>query len=162
MASLWGALETAEGCWDHVRSGCLLLLLNLICVAMLGGAYYYGRTSWVLSSGGAKAGGKVVALKESPATHDSGVTYYPVIEYEVAGRSYTFTPSNSSNPPAYAVGERVALLYDPSDPGRARVDSWWELWLMPLALGGAAAVVAVVVNGLALRSAMRGQPFGDD
>lgn len=161
MESLWRALQPAEGCWNHFKSGCLLLLLNLTWVAMLGAAYYYGRTSWALSSGGAAAAGKVVALKESPATQDSGVTYAPVIEYKVAGRSYTYTSPNSSHPPAYTVGERVTLLYDPADPGRARVDSWWELWLMPALLGGAALVIAVVVNGLAFRAAVRGRRFGE-
>jgi hypothetical protein len=128
---------------------------------MLGAAYYYGRTSWTLSRGGSTVGGTVVALKESPATQDSGVTYAPVIGYEVGGRAYTFTSGNSSDPPAYRVGERVEVLYDPGDPTRARIDSWWELWLMPVVLGGAAVVVAVVVNGMAIRSATRGRRFDE-
>ena len=72
------------------------------------------------------------------------------------GRTYTFTGGNSSDPPAYETGERVSLVCDRADPARARIDSWWELWLMPVVLGGAAAAVALVVNGLAVVSVMRG------
>ncbi|HEX8353512.1 MAG TPA: DUF3592 domain-containing protein [Pyrinomonadaceae bacterium] len=161
MGAVWRAADAAEGCWWHVRSGCLLLLLNLMWVAMLGAAYYYGRTSWALSRGGSTAEGTVVALKVSPATQDSGVTYAPVVRYEVGGRAHTFTSNNSSNPPAYRVGERVAVLYDPGYPTRARIDNWWELWLMPVLLGGAAVIVAVVVNGMAIRFAMRGGHFDE-
>ena len=158
--NLWRALDTAGGCLDHLRSGCVWLLLNLVWIVMLGGAYYYGHTSWALSRSGVSVEGTVIAMKESPATQDSGVTYYPVIRYEVGGQTYTYTSSNSSDPPAYHVGERVWLRYDPADPHRARIDSWYELWLMPVMLGGAALIVAVVVNAVAVVSLMRGvKPF---
>lgn len=153
--NLWRTLDSAAGCLDHLRSGCLWLVLNLVWVVMFGAASYYGHTSWELSRGGVSVEGTVVALKESPATADSGITYYPVITYNVKGQVYTFTSSNSSDPPAYHVGERVRLRYDPADPHRARIDSWYELWLMPTVLGGAALVVAVVVNVMALMSIVR-------
>jgi len=155
MVNLWRSLDTAEGCWERLKSGCLWLLLNLVCIILLSVAYYYGHTSWALSQHGASVDGTVVALHESRATSDSGVTYAPVVRYDVGGRTYTFTSSNSSDPPAYKVGERVALRYDPADPARARIDSWWELWLMPVMLGVSAAVVAVVVNVWAVVSILR-------
>jgi hypothetical protein len=155
MENLWRALDAAGGCLELLRRGCLWLVLNLVCAVMMGVAYYYGHTSWALSRSGASAEGTVVAMKESPATQESGVTYYPVIRYEVGGQTYTFESHNSSDPPAYRVGERVALFYDPADPARARIDSWFELWLMPVALGGAGVIVAVVVNALALVSLLR-------
>lgn len=155
MGKLWRAVDTAEGYWDYLKPGCIWLLLNLMWVAMLGAAYYYGHTSWELTRSGASAVGTVVALKESPATQDSGVTYTPVIRYEVDGRAYTFTSSNSSDPPAYKVSQRVGIIYDPAEPARARVNSWRELWLMPVILGAAALVVAAVVNTFALVSIMR-------
>jgi hypothetical protein len=157
MNNLWRALDTAEGCWDRLTSVFFWLLLNVVWIVMLGAAYYYGQTSWSLTSGGATAEGVVVGLKESGATHDSGVTYAPVIRYEVGGRGYTFESNNSSDPPAYEVGERVELLYDRADPARARINSWFELWLMPVLLGGSALVVAVVVNALAVASVVRGR-----
>jgi hypothetical protein len=160
MENLWRALDTAGGCLAYLRSGCVWLLLNLVWIVMLGAASYYGQTSWALSQSGVSVEGTVIALKESPATQDSGVTYYPVIKYDVGGQTYTFESSNSSDPPAYNVGERVWLRYDPADPHRARIDSWYELWLMPVMLGGAALVVAVVINVLAVMSIMRGfKPF---
>lgn len=155
MANLWGALDAAAGCVERSKSGCLLLLLNLMCVVMLGVACYYGHTSWSLKQDGYSVGGTVVALQESAGSGGSGVTYAPVIRYEAAGRAHTFTSNNSSTPPAYDIGERVLILYDTADPSRARIDSWGELWLMPVALGGAALVVAVVINTMAVVSLLR-------
>jgi len=157
MANLWHFLDTAGGCLERLKSCCLLVLLNLMWVVMLGVAYYYGHTSWSLSQNGSRVGGVVVALEESAGTDGSGVTYSPVIRYEVDGRAHTFTSSNSSDPPAYDIGERVVLLYDPADPERARINSWWELWLMPVVLGGAAIIVAVLINSLMAVSFLRGR-----
>ena len=155
MGKLLRAVAAAQSFRDYLKLGCLGLLLNLMWVLMLGAAYYYGHTSWELSRSGASAVGTVVALKESPATEESGVTYAPVIKYDADGQAYTFTSNNSSDPPAYKIGQKVDIIYDPAQPSRARVNSWGELWLMPLILGAAAAVIAVVVNAFALVSIMR-------
>jgi hypothetical protein len=160
MADLWRVFDTTIGCWERLKSGCLFLWLNLMWMAMLGGAYYYGHTSWSLSRAGTSVSGVVVGLEESPASDRSGVTYSPIIRYEAEGRTHTFTSSNSSYPPAYEIGERVALLYDSADPSRARIDSWWELWLMPVMLGGAALIVAVAINAVMLISYRRGRRTG--
>jgi hypothetical protein len=40
-----------------------------------------------------------------------------------------------SSPPAYEVGERVTILYDPTSPKEAKINSFGELWLWPLLLG---------------------------
>jgi hypothetical protein len=124
-------------------------------MVLMGVAYHYGHGSWSLRREGFSVGGVVVGLKESASTGTSGTTYAPVVRYEVEGQTHTFTSSNSSNPPAYEIGERVVLLYDPADPTRARIDSWWELWLMPLALGAGAIIVAVAVNVLLVVSFLR-------
>jgi hypothetical protein len=160
MANLWRVFDTTIGCWEQLKSSCLFLLLNLIWMAMLGAAWYYGQTSWSLRRDGSPVVGVVVGLEESPASDRSGVTYSPIIRYEVEGRMHTFTSSNSTNPPAYQIGERVALLYDSADPSRARIDSWWELWLMPVMLGGAALIVAVAINAVMIVSYLRGRATG--
>lgn len=145
MANLWRVFDTNVGCRNRLWSACVFLLFTLVWMIMVDAAYDYGRDSWWLKRDGSSVSGVVVALEKSADT-DGGVTYAPVIKYEVDGRTHTFTSSNSSDPPSYEVGERVELLYDAADPSEARIDSWWELWLMPVMLGGAAVIMAVVIN----------------
>jgi hypothetical protein len=44
------------------------------------------------------------------------------------------------------VGERVSLRYDLDNPAQARINSLWDLWLVPCLLGPAALVLAVGIN----------------
>jgi hypothetical protein len=53
----------------------------------------------------------------------------PVVRFETAdGVSHTFRGRVSSNPPAFDVGEQVEVLYDPADPGDARLRGPMQLW----------------------------------
>ena len=63
---------------------------------------------------------------------------YPVVRYVSAsdGRDYVFGENSGSWPPAYAVGERVPVAYDPEHPGDAHIDSWINLFLGPVICGG--------------------------
>lgn len=139
-------INSVDRAWETVKGGCIWVILNLLWIGLALGAYYYGRTSWQLTREGGTVTGSVVGLKESAATQDSGVTYTPIISYEVDGRPYTFTSNVSSDPPAYRVGESVDVLYELHNPSRARVDSWGELWMLPVILGASAVIVAVIVN----------------
>jgi hypothetical protein len=52
-----------------------------------------------------------------PQTRKGSTTYAPVIEFMTANeRVYQHTSKISSNPPAYTVGDRVEILYNPEDP----------------------------------------------
>lgn len=155
MVNLWRAIENTEGCWERLKSFGIWLLLNAVWVVLLWVACDYGDTSWELYRHGESVEATVIALEESRSTEGSGVTYAPVVKYDVGGQTYTFTSSNSSSPPSYEVGERVALRYDPADPAWAQIDSWTELWLLPLILGATAVIVAVVVNLLMFASIRR-------
>lgn len=64
-----------------------------------------------------------------------GSTAAPVVSYEVDGKTYKFTSSTSSRPPAYDVGEGVPVLYDPERPSEGRIDGFMELYMLPLAFG---------------------------
>lgn len=69
--------------------------------------------------------GLVTELREmSNTTNQPGqiraFTYAPVIKYTTKeGQEFTYCSNNSSNPPAYAVGEKVQIYYDPSNPADA-------------------------------------------
>src|SRR5689334_7195694 len=99
---------------DRLKSCCMWVFRNLTWIILIGVAVYYGRGSWELKQRGSTVTGTVVSLREVAATHDAGVTYAPVISYDVQGHTYTYESSNSSDPPAYDVGEKVSLLYRPA------------------------------------------------
>jgi len=60
---------------------------------------------------------------------------YPVVEFAMPGKPpQRVQMSEGSSPPAYAVGEEVTVLYDPQQPGSARIKSFSStllLWLVP-------------------------------
>ncbi len=39
-----------------------------------------------------------------------------------------------SNPPSFAVGDRVKVYYDQKNPTNAMIGTFWEVWFPPLAL----------------------------
>ncbi len=82
----------------------------------------------------APATGQVV--KNEHRSSNGKTTCYPVIAFRTdRGQQIEFT-SNGSGLCAYAVGETVAVLYDPVAPSEANEDSFFGLWLLPLMLGG--------------------------
>ena len=76
-----------------------------------------------------KTTGAVVRLREVPPTENSGITYAPVISFtDAKGNKYEYESKNSSDPPAYEIGEKVAMRYDMKDPDDAFIDTFWGRW----------------------------------
>lgn len=74
--------------------------------------------------------------------------YKPVVVFETAdGQEILFHGSIGSSPPAYVIGERVQVYYQPAEPDGARIGSFSEGWLFAVALlgfGGVFFLVGVV------------------
>jgi hypothetical protein len=71
--------------------------------------------------------GKVVDFHEKRS--DQRFTYAPVVLFETTNKNVIeFISSTSSNPPSYQVGEFVDVLYLPSNPHNAKIDSFFSLW----------------------------------
>lgn len=89
------------------------------------GSYFYSSTQTFLENA-ISVDGVVVQLQK-----DDG-TAHPIIEYvDHIGISRTHYSSMGTNPPAYFVGERVKILYNPSDPKypvNSRIDSTLDVW----------------------------------
>lgn len=60
------------------------------------------------------------------------------------GKTYTVTSATSSNPPEFAEGQTVRVLYNPMNPGTARIDSFEQLWFAPILAGTFGIVLASV------------------
>ena len=115
------------------KLGCAFILLPLAAVILSVVAAWYAYSSWTFYSKGVEAQGTVVRLEEHYSS-DSGTSYSPVYSYTVNGQQYEYESVNSSYPPAHEVGDVVTLLYNPDKPNKARENSFWELWLLPVIL----------------------------
>jgi hypothetical protein len=108
--------------------------------------------------------GTITALLPVPRSsndQNSGntqITYAPQFSFaDASGKTVTVTSRNSSNPPEFEVGESVFILYVPGDPEEARIDSFWQLWALPVILGsvGTSFLCVVLVMALGLRARSR-------
>lgn len=82
------------------------------------------------ASNAKRADGVVVELVWSHSGK-GGSSAAPMVRFEVDGKPFTFRGGVSSRPPSYDVGEKVRVLYDPEDPSNAKIDGFWELYLLP-------------------------------
>ena len=81
--------------------------------------------------------GTVVALTEKHDTDRNSTNYAPVFTFTTEpGRTQSVTSSVATNPPSFAVGDQVRILYRRSDPSGAKIDSFWQLWFWPVFLSG--------------------------
>ncbi len=112
--------------------GCLLSFLSI--VTLIGGVVVFVRQRRNLSTRTPTAG-KVLSLETRSASfsdHTGGMMYYPVIEYKSSsGQVFQFESDFGSMPAAYRVGQQVKVLYDPSNPGKAEIDSATSRYLLP-------------------------------
>jgi hypothetical protein len=61
----------------------------------------------------------------------------PIVRFIVpgAGREVVFRSKVAVWPSPFEAGEAVEVAYDPVDPERAEIASFWTIWLPPAALG---------------------------
>jgi hypothetical protein len=125
-----------------------------------------------------RAEGQVVELLKEPSSSDSAEqgsgaqvdvigddanwVYRPVVRFAAAGgQTITFRSATASRPPAYDVGDRVPVLYDANDPGKAQIDSVWQrLGVLLMFLGFGAVFFVIGATPLGVRAARRWQLRG--
>jgi len=104
----------------------------------------WGWHRYSLYSNGMHAPGTVVELYQSERTTSTSerregrsaveIIYYPVIEfYDNKEAKIRFKGATGSNPPEFEVGAPVKLVYDPTNPYEALVETFDQLWLGPVA-----------------------------
>src|SRR5215469_2979388 len=108
--------------------------------------------------------GVVMENVYQPSSSDNGSSFdYPRVQFQtVDGHSVSFIGDVASFPSAYRVGEPVQVVYDPKQPDRAHIHSFWGIWGFALlfsalgsvfsVLGGLATVALNRVAARALRS----------
>ena len=138
----------------QVRS--LLMVLPFVTAIGLGltgwGAYLVQFHVDLLQRGETSTG-VVVALERGSSASSSGrVALFPVVKFDtVSGQSITFRHRTGSNPPAFAKGDEVPVIYNPGRPERALIAEGFRNWLLP----GLLLVVGLAVSILSLRGFVR-------
>jgi hypothetical protein len=131
------------------KLGCAFVLLPISAIILLGVSIWYAYSSYMFYSKGSEVQGRVVRLEKS-SSEDGGTTYSPVFTYTVDGKQYEYESVNSSNPPTNKVGDIETLLVDLNNPGRARQNNFWELWLLPCILCPVSIFMIILSIGIPL------------
>jgi len=87
--------------------------------------------------------GTVVELHENH-DDDVGVTYAPVFTFVLKnGSTQTITSNAGTNPPAFEVGDKISVRYEPGDPSDAAINSIWQTWAFSVGFGIASVVMTL-------------------
>ena len=109
-----------------------MLVVSLSGVLLVALALAFAYPSWQLLRHAERASGTVVGL---PGGSSSSNTRRIEVEYAVGDDIYMITSSVASSPPALRMGEEVTVLYDPANPADGTMESFLELWFVPMLLG---------------------------
>ncbi len=123
--------------------------LNVVWLLLAAFAAFLGWRSYTLSVNGEVVTGTVVRLLEDDtSSYTSDI--YPIMEFEVDGETYSVQSQNNyrwwNRYIRFPVGKQVEMRYDPADPEKAEINSWWDIWNETLILGTFTAFVAIGVN----------------
>jgi Protein of unknown function (DUF3592) len=81
----------------------------------------------------ARASGTVVRMVVGDS--GDGTSTSPLIEFLTADEQRVRF-EGSADPPPHHIGQKVVVAYDPADPPRAMIASFWDVWLTPLLAAG--------------------------
>lgn len=108
-------------------------------VSLATGIYTWSFLSHCISACGTVVdNARIEPTPDQPAT---GATFAPVFRFTTRdGQIHNVTSSTSANPPSYAIGQPVKVLYLEGKPNGARIDSVGDQWgfTIGFAIGGAA------------------------
>ena len=121
-----------------IIAGLILTVIGSI-FGTVGGVF--GYKTWRFERMGHKVEGEVIQMVHGGGKNKGAK---PVVKYVVGGKQYEIVGTISSSPPAWKVGERPTVYYNPEDPKDAQISGFVERWLFPVIFGGIGGVVASV------------------
>ncbi len=114
--------------------GASIISILGVVLLVLCGLFVYQTLEFLAVAKGAD--GTVVRLEYERSGSSSGGAYYPIVRFLLrTGETFEFRSSVGSSPPSYRRGEPVRVLYDPTTPESAEIDSFFSLWFAPILLG---------------------------
>ena len=105
-----------RGLWN---TSLILVVLGLISLGAGVLAAVYEREHKVFKG---KATGRIVDLIQKEGDGPYRNRYHPVVEYYAEGKLYKKTLDEGAYPSKWEIGQKIPLLYDPSDPERVGED----------------------------------------
>ena len=91
------------------------------------GAYNQYQKTQKLLEKGIKTTANVISFVTSQG--ENGTMYAPVFEFQDKSlNKQTFKSGISSSPPAYKIGDKVTIVYNRSEPKKAKTVSFWGLY----------------------------------
>lgn len=94
-----------------------------------------------------RAGGTVI--RNIRSSDSDGVSYRPVVEFrDATGMRREFASSMSTSWVAYNEGDAVDVLYDPTSPDRASIDSSMERFILPGMFAGMGSLFVFIGGGV--------------
>lgn len=142
---------------NRLYIGCTTLLANLFFAAFCLWGAYAATVSWRLQTAGEMTTGTVTRLEESKTSEGYCCEYTPVVEFKANGQTYTFENDNASDSPDYQIGAEVPVLYDPSDPNVAQINTFSDRWLFPIIIIPAMLFAALILDFFMIRAWRRGE-----
>jgi len=97
-----------------------LIFLILIGFALIGFGFLMYKSS-TATADWTKIEGKVIDYEEDYSSSSDNYMYKPICSYTVDDEDYTVTSSSSSSI-SPSIGDSCAVLYNPDDPSKAKVD----------------------------------------
>jgi hypothetical protein len=127
----------------NARKGiCRFFMVLAIILLVCGGTWTWKTTSFISSA--RQAVGKIEGYEQKKSTKRSRsggtrrtTTHRPRFTFQDdQGREHKVTSSVGGSKGAFKVGEEVEVLYDPQNPTDARINTFIQMWLGPLVIGG--------------------------
>ena len=136
--------------------GFILILVGLIMLLVSGIAFFSARN--FIRDSVVTTGTVVDLVLEDSMSDDMGPVYHPVVSFMTHdGETVEFKASYGSNPPRYSRGDEIKVRYDAYNPHKARLDSFFDLWGIPIIFGAIgfviidAGITILVISALSSR-----------
>jgi hypothetical protein len=92
-----------------------------------------------------KATGTVISLR---TIESDGEVYAPIFNYQTKdNRIFTYELPEGTNPPGWKIGETEIIIYDPGNPSKARLYTYFRIFTLTLVLTSLALPLLVVGGG---------------
>jgi len=126
----------------------IIYIFSGVAFVLLTTAFFLYQSTQSFLESAIVANGEVIELVRRNSTNSSS-TYSPRIHFKTqSGETIEFTSSSSSNPASYSKGEKVEILYLPSNPKDARINGFFSLWGLEAIFGGIGLVFLLVLMAI--------------
>ena len=123
-------------------------IFSAIGLSLLVGCFFLYKSTHDFIKRSVQTSGEVTDYKIETDS-DGSETYYPIVQFKTSqGELIEFTSRYGGKPPAFSTGEVVSVLYDPTAPEKARINTFFSLWLGAMIVGGLGIIFTLVGLGM--------------